>query len=183
MLLSPFPFYFPSNLRGKPHFIVLLMAILGKIGTVSLCDHLTDVPWEGVFKFGASAAVIEFCEWAQVGIDVYIPHRKYQVNPHSSPWFLAACAAAIAHRNNFRYYEYNKSSASNVKFIQAINHGKRVLEDAKLAYTNKAKESITYQKLRSRDLWRIANSVLKKVKSNIASLLTDLRCYLLLLIK
>ena len=70
-----------------------------------------------------------------------------------------------------------------MKFIQAINHGKRVLEAAKLAYADKAKESITYQKLRSRDLWQIANSVLKKVKSNIASLLTDLRCYLLLLIK
>ena len=30
-----------------------------------LCDHL---------RFGAAAS--EFCEWVQVGIDVYIPHRK-----------------------------------------------------------------------------------------------------------
>ena len=30
----------------------------------------------------ASAAASEFCEWIQVGIDVYIPHRKYQVKPH-----------------------------------------------------------------------------------------------------
>ena len=34
-------------------------------------------------------------EWAQVGIDVYIPHRKYQVKSHSSPWFAAAFATAI----------------------------------------------------------------------------------------
>ena len=47
------------------------------------------------------AAASEFCEWVQVGIDVYIPHRKYQVKSHSSPWFLAACAAAIVHRNHF----------------------------------------------------------------------------------
>ena len=65
-----------------------------------LCDHLRDVPWEDIFKLGASAAASEFCEWVQVGTDVYIPHRKYQVKPHSSPWFSAACAAAIVHRNH-----------------------------------------------------------------------------------
>ena len=52
-----------------------------------LHDHLRDVPWEDIFKLSASAAASEFCEWVQVGIDVYIPHRKYQVKPHSSPWF------------------------------------------------------------------------------------------------
>ena len=42
-----------------------------------LCDHLRDGPWEDMFKLGASAAASEFCEWVQVGIYVYIPHRKY----------------------------------------------------------------------------------------------------------
>ena len=51
----------------------------------SLCDHLRDVPWEDIFKLSASAATSEFYEWVQVGIDVYISHRKYQVKPHSSP--------------------------------------------------------------------------------------------------
>ena len=50
-----------------------------------LCDHLRDVPCEDIFKLSTSAAASEFCVWAQVGIDVYIPHRKYQVKPHSSP--------------------------------------------------------------------------------------------------
>ena len=50
-----------------------------------LRDHLRDVSWDDVFKFGASAAAREFCEWVQVGIDVYIPLRKCQVRPHSSP--------------------------------------------------------------------------------------------------
>ena len=66
-----------------------------------LRDHLRDVPWEDIFKLGASAAASEFCEWVQLGIDVYIPVRKYQVKPHSSPWFSAACAAAIVHRSHF----------------------------------------------------------------------------------
>ena len=67
----------------------------------SLRDHLRDVPWEDIIKLGASVAASEFCEGVQVGIDVYIPHRNYQDKPHSSPWFSAACAAAIVHRNHF----------------------------------------------------------------------------------
>ena len=119
-----------------------------------LHDHLRDVPWEDIFKLGASAAASEFCEWVQVGIDVYIPHRKYQIKPHSSPWFSAACAAAIVHRNHFFcLYEREKSSDSKVKLRQARNHCKRVLEAAKLAHANKTKESITSKKLGSPDFW------------------------------
>ena len=66
-----------------------------------LCDHLRDVPWEDMFKFSASAVASEFCECVQVEIDVYIPHRKYNVKLHSSPWFSAACAAAIVHLITF----------------------------------------------------------------------------------
>ena len=136
-----------------------------------LHDHLRDVPWEDIFKLSASAAASEFFEWLQVGIDVYIPHRKYQVKPHSSPWFSAACAAAIVHRNHsFCLHQQNKSSESKVKFRQASNRCKRVLEAAKLAYATKAKGSITSQKLGSRDFWRIANSVLNKGKSAIPPL-------------
>ena len=49
-----------------------------------LLYHLRDVPWVDILKLGASAAASEFCEWVQVGIDVYIPHIKYQVKPHLS---------------------------------------------------------------------------------------------------
>ena len=56
-------------------------------------------------------------------------------------------------------YQQNKSSESKVKFRQASNRCKRVLEAAKLAYAAKTKESITSQKL--------ANSVLNKGKSAI----------------
>ena len=94
----------------------------------------------GFFKLGASAAASEFCEWVQVGIDVYITHRKYQVKPHSSPWFSASCAAATVHRNHFfRLYQKAESSDSDVKFRQAGDRCKRVLEAAKLAYANKTK--------------------------------------------
>ena len=126
---------------------------------------MRDVPREDIFKLGASAAASKFCEWVQVGIDVYIPHQKYQVKPHSSPWFSASCAAAIVHRNHFFHlYQKDKFSDSKLKFRQASNHCKSALETAKLAYANKTKETITSQKLGSREFWRIDNSVLNKGK-------------------
>ena len=110
-----------------------------------------------------------------VGIDVYIPHGKHQVKPHSSPWFSAACASCIVHINHFFcFYQQNKSSESKVKFRQAGNCCKRVLEAAKHAYANKTKESIISQKHGSRDFWRIDSSVLNKGKSAIRPLFSDL---------
>ena len=115
----------------------------------SLCEHLRDVPWEDIFKLSAFAAS-EFCDWVQVGIDVYIPHQKYQVKLHSSLWFSVVCAAAIVPRNYFfRLHQKDKPCESKIKFKQASNCCKRVLEAAKLAYANKTKESITSQKLGS----------------------------------
>ena len=124
---------------------------------------MRDVPWEDIFKLGASAAASNFCEKVWAGTDVYIPHRKYQIKPHSSPWFSAACAAAIVHRNHFfRLYQKDKSSDSKVKFKQANNCCKRVLEAAKLAYANQTKESITCQKLGSHDFCQVANKIVNK---------------------
>ena len=47
-------------------------------------------------------------------------------------------------------------------------------EAAKLAYANKAKESITSHKLGSHDFWQIANNVLKKGKSDVPPLFSCL---------
>ena len=136
-----------------------------------LRDHLRDVPWEDIFKLSASAAASEFCEWVQVGTDVYIPHRKYQVKSHSSPWFSAACAAAIVHRNIFFcLYQKDKSAESKVKFRQASNLCKRFLEAAKLAYATKTKESIHFPETWLSGLLGNCNSVLNKSKSAIPPL-------------
>ena len=148
-----------------------------------LRDHLRDVPWKDVFKFSASAAASEFCEWVQVGIDVYIPHRKYQVKPHSSPWFSAACTAAIVHRNHFfRLYQQNKSSESKVKFRQVSNHCKRVLEAAILVLLKQKSPSFP----RNLALGTFGELLIVfSTKVNLLYLLysTDRRCCLLHLIK
>ena len=73
----------------------------------------------------------------------------------------------MVNRNHFFcLYQKVKSSKSKVKFRQASNRCKRVLEDANLPYNNKVEESITSQKLGSREFGRIAN-VLNKGKSAI----------------
>ena len=149
-----------------------------------ILDHLRDVPWEDIFKLGGSAAAAsEFYEWVRVGIDLYISHRKYQVKPHSSPWFSASCAAAIVHRNLFfLLYQKDKSSNSKVKFRQACNCCQRVLEAAKLACANKTKESIP------RNLALVIFGELPIVFSTKVNLLyllytTARRCFILHLIK
>ena len=83
---------------------------------------------------------------------MHIPHRKYQVKPHSSPWVSAACASSLAYRNHFFHlHQQNKSSSSQVKFRKNSNFWKQVLQAAKFAYANKTKRRITSQKLGSRD--------------------------------
>ena len=109
-----------------------------------------------------------------VGIDEYIFHRKYQVKPHSFSRFSAPCAAAIVHRNHFfRLHQNNNSSDSKIKFRQASNRCKRILEAATLTYANKTKGSIASQKHGSHDFRRITNSVLNKSKSTIPPLFNN----------
>ena len=130
--------------------------------------------FDGRISLNSVRLLSEFCEWVQVGIDAYIPHGKYQVKPHSPPWFSAACAAATVHRNDFfRLYQQNKSSESKVKLRQASNCCKRVLEAAKLAYATKTKKHITSQKLGSCNFWWIPNSVINKRKSAIPPLFNN----------
>ena len=71
-------------------------------------------------------------------------------------------------------YQKDKSSDDKVKFRQAIKRCKGFLEAAKLAYANKTKESITSQKLGSRDFWQIAHIVLNKGKSALPPLFNGL---------
>ena len=65
-------------------------------------------------------------------------------------------------------YQQNKSSESKVKFRQASNCCKRVLEAAKLAFATKTR--VHHFKLGSQDFWQIADSVLNKSKSAIPPL-------------
>ena len=44
-------------------------------------DHLRGVPIDDIFELSASADASEIFEWVQLGIYVYIPHRKHQVKP------------------------------------------------------------------------------------------------------
>ena len=77
---------FPSNSKRDVPFHRIAYGY-SRANYDDIRDHLRDVLWKDIFKLSVSAAASEFCEWVQVEIVVYIPHRKYQVKPHSSPWF------------------------------------------------------------------------------------------------
>ena len=63
----------------------------------------------------------------------------------------------------FLFAPTNKPSESKGNFMQASNHCKRVLEAAYAIETNKSITSLG--KLGPQNFWRIANTILNKVKS------------------
>ena len=94
-----------------------------------------------MIKLGASAAASRFFKCGFRNDLMNTSLTKYQVKPHSSPWFSDACAAAIVHRNHFIHlYQKDKCYESNIKFRQASNHYKRVIEADKLEYVTKTRD-------------------------------------------
>ena len=101
MLLSQFLLTFHQIHNGCP--ISLHSLWLFRPDWDGLCDYFRDVPWKDIFQLSTSATASEFCHWVQVRLDVYLPHQKYQVKPHSSLWFSVACATAIVHRTTLSF--------------------------------------------------------------------------------
>ena len=85
MLLSQFPSTFHQTQNGMPCFMAQLMTILVLIGMVFL---IIREMLHGMIslKWVILLLLARFCEWVQVEIGVYIPHRNHQVKPYSSPW-------------------------------------------------------------------------------------------------
>ena len=138
----------------------------------SFRDFLCDVPWPDVFKLDGESCAVEVASWIKAGIDAFIPYRKFQQKPHSTPWFSPACAAAIAHRNHYyKVFQREQSADSKRQFRQAANQCKRIIESAKSHYVMQTQERIASQKIGSRDFWRIYNNVTNKGKSNIPPLI------------
>ena len=77
---------------------------------------MRDVPWEDIFKLGASAAASEFCEWVQVGIDVHILHKNIRsslIHLHGFwllvllPYFIEITFFVCTKRINLLILKYN----------------------------------------------------------------------------
>ena len=113
----------PLNLKGDPPFYSTAYEYSCAYWD-GLCEHVRDVLWEDILKLYLCLTfvfAVEFCEWFQVEISVYIPHGKYQLKPLSFPRFSSASAAFIAHRNHFFcFYQQNESPTSKVNSRQAI---------------------------------------------------------------
>ena len=88
IIFSQFPLTFHQTENGMPRFIAYLLTY-SCADWNGLCDYLGDIPWEDIFKHSACAAAGEFCEWVQVGIDIYIlaSDCMYKVKSDSFPGF------------------------------------------------------------------------------------------------
>ena len=53
----------------------------------SFRDLLWDIPWQSVFDLPSEDCAKKIISWLESGIEAFVPSRKYQVKPHSSPWF------------------------------------------------------------------------------------------------
>ena len=138
------------------------------------CTFLNQVSENIIRCDDVHAAAQELSEWLQIGMKAYIPHRTYQMKPHSQPWFSPECAAAICQRDHF-YHQYKRdNSTDNLnQYKAARKHCKETLHQAKSRYASYVRDSIDNQKLGSKDFWRIYNSVMKRDKSSIPALSID----------
>ena len=113
---------------------------------------IADAPLEAIFQGSPSDMATSITEWIQAGIDIFIPHKRYQQKPNSQPWFTPECAAAIAHRNHFFHlYHQNRCDVTFADFKAARNHCHQVLENAKSSYASSIQARIQQQKLGSRE--------------------------------
>ena len=81
--------------------------------------------------------------------------------------FNCLCCCQSSYKSFFCLYQHNKSSESKVKFRRASNRCERIPQAAKVGYANKIKASMTSQKPGSREIWRIAQRILKNGESAI----------------
>ena len=92
---------FPINSQNRMScFMVWLMSILVLIGMVFVTI------WDMIRGTISSNSVllmlpVNFMSWFSLELMYISLISKYQVKPHSSPWFSSACDAAIVHREHF----------------------------------------------------------------------------------
>ena len=132
-----------ATITASPYHRILLTTIWKGIG-IHFRDFLRDAPLDNFFSLSADNCAAEVTKWIQSGIESFVPHQRFQVKLHSSPWFSAACAAAISHCNHFfRQYCRNKTPENKRFFSTARNHCRKVLDVAKAAYSALLKNRIS----------------------------------------
>ena len=135
-------------------------------------SYIADAPVKHFYKFRASKLASLISDWIRNGIDIFIPHKKFQQKPHSQPWFTPACAAAISHRNHyFHAYHRNPSDITRFDFRTTSNRCKYVLNAAKDHYASLIQSRIDNENLGTREFWRITNRVMNRGKSSIPTII------------
>ena len=138
----------------------------------SFRTFIADLPLSSMFKKDVSSIVSDLTEWLIVGIDHFIPAKKFQQKPNSQPWFSPECAAAIAHRNHFFHsFQRNRCTETKAAFRTASNHCKRVIKNARELYAKSIKSKVAEQRLGSHQFWQIANRILNRSVCSIPTII------------
>ena len=105
-----------------------------------LRNHLRDVPGKISLNSVLLLLLVNFMSGFR--LELIVLYLKYQVKPHTHlhGFQLLALLPLLRRNHFFCLCQQSKSSQTKVKFRQASNRCKKVLEAAELAYANKIKE-------------------------------------------
>ena len=98
MLLSHFPLTFHHIHNEIPS--IYCMAYDYSHADLDGLFHERDVPWKDILSLVLLLLLVNSVSGFRLEL-ICIPHQKYQVKPHLSPWLSAACAAGMLHGNHF----------------------------------------------------------------------------------
>ena len=137
MLLSQFPFTFCQTQNEMPISFCSLVIVLVIVLLIGMVFVIIGEMFHGRISL-KSVPLVNFVSGLRLEL-INISHHN--IRSSLSPWFSAACATAIFHRNHFFFvfFQQDKFSESKFKFRQDSKSCKRVFEAAKRAYANKAK--------------------------------------------
>ena len=137
----------------------------------SFRTFIADSPRHHIFKRHPTKVTSLITDRISEGMNLFIPHKKYQQKPGSQPWFTPGCAAAIAHRNHyFHLYNSNRDKETKAAYRQSSNRCSRILKDAKESYKSSIKNKIEEQTLGSKEFWKITKKILNPGKSSIPTI-------------
>ena len=129
----------------------------------SFRTFVADTPRSFIFNNHPTKVASLVSERISEGIDLFIPHKKYQQKPASQPWFTPGCAAAIVHRNHyFRRYNNHRNPETKADFRQSSNRCSRILKQAKESYKSSVKTRIEEETLGSKVFRNITNKILNQ---------------------
>ena len=126
---APITVWCPSSVtRSFPHHLRPFIEQFGSIRR--LIGVVFDASY-GILSESVHKSVQELSEWLLIGMKTYIPHRTYQVKPHSQPWFTQGCHTS--EKNGFPFFSPRRW-LSSIEWFGSSMEFSDIRENALLKY-------------------------------------------------